>query len=472
MNKKKQLAKNTIIIFFGRVCTQLISYFLLPLYTSYLVTSEYGLVDLIQTYVTLLVPIITLELEMSVFRYLIDCREKSQEKKKLMSNNFFILGIGLGIFTILYSIITCFVSIPFRWLILIDIIVCVLSGNFLQVARGFGKTIDFSISCILTGVTTILSNIILICFCHMQAMGMIISMALANFVCATYLFFRLKLYQYINIRLIDKKLVKEMNRYSIPLIPNGISWWIVNVSDRSIISFVLGASANGLYAISNKFPTIISSLTGVFNLSWSESAALHINSKDRDEFFSDITNTVIKLFTSMGVGMIACMPFVFPIFINSKYEGAYQYIPFLVLGTVFNVAICLYSQVYLAKKLSKKVAATTIAGAIINILINVLFIKKIGLYAAAVSTAISYFVMMVYRHIDLKKYVNIQIEKGLILKTICIFSFAIFFYYQNFFIGNIISLLIVCCYAIILNKDFLLSSLHVIQTKFFHKKKA
>ena len=53
MNKKKQLAKNTIIIFFGRVCTQLISFFLLPLYTSYLATKEYGTVDLIQTYVTL-----------------------------------------------------------------------------------------------------------------------------------------------------------------------------------------------------------------------------------------------------------------------------------------------------------------------------------------------------------------------------------------------------------------------------------
>lgn len=68
MDKKKQLAKNTVIIFMGRVCTQFISYFLLPLYTSHLLASEYGLVDLVQTYVTLLVPIITLELEMSVFR--------------------------------------------------------------------------------------------------------------------------------------------------------------------------------------------------------------------------------------------------------------------------------------------------------------------------------------------------------------------------------------------------------------------
>ena len=465
MNKKKQFAKTTIIIFFGKVCTQLISFFLLPLYTAYLATSEYGLVDLIQTYVTLLVPIITLELEMSIFRYLIDSRSSDKDTKKLISNNFYVLGISLSVFSILYIIVTCFITLPFRWLILIDIIVCVLSGNFLQIARGFGKTVDYSISCILTGLTTVISNIILICFCHMQAEGMIISMALANFVCSLYLFLRLKLYSKIDFKLVDHKLLKEMYKYSIPLIPNGISWWIVNVSDRSIIAWVLGAGANGLYAISNKFPTIISSLTGVFNLSWSESAALHINAKDRDEFFSDIFNTIMKLFIALGAGMLACMPFVFPLLINSKYNDGYNYIPYLVLGSVFNVAICLYSQVYLAKKLSKQVATTAVLGAIINIVINIIFIKRIGLYAAAISTAISYFVMMVYRHIDLKKYVNIKLEDGLIIKSICIFTFTIFLYYQHNFYLDILNFIVVCLYAYISNKEFLKSSYKTVINK-------
>ena len=371
MNKKKQLAKNTIIIFFGKVCTQLISFFLLPLYTGYLTTSQYGKVDLITTYVTLLVPLITLELEMSIFRWLVDSRGKEKDEEKLISNNFYILTIGLLLFTILYIIVTTFWHLEYRWLILIDIIVCTLSGNFLQVARGFGRTLDYSISCIITGVTTILSNIVLIVFLGLRTDGMIISMALANGLCSLYLFLRLKLYNKINFKLKDTKLIKEMNKYSIPLIPNGVSWWIVNVSDRSIISIVLGSAANGLYAVSNKFPTILSSLLGIFNLSWSESAALHINAPDRDEFFSSVCNTIVKLFTSLGVGMIACMPFVFPVLINIKYDEAFYYIPFLVLGSVFNVLICLYSGIYIAKKLTKQVAATSVIGAVINILVNV-----------------------------------------------------------------------------------------------------
>jgi O-antigen/teichoic acid export membrane protein len=108
MNKKKQFAKTTIIIFFGKVCTQLISFFLLPLYTAYLATEEYGIVDLIQTYVTLFVPIITMELEMSIFRFIIDARGKEKDTEKLISNNFYVLGISLTLFTILYCVLVCY----------------------------------------------------------------------------------------------------------------------------------------------------------------------------------------------------------------------------------------------------------------------------------------------------------------------------------------------------------------------------
>ena len=469
MSKKKDLMKNTIIIFCGKVCTQLISFFLLPLYTGYLATKDYGIVDLITTYVTLLVPIITLELEMSIFRYLVDSRGKEKETKKLMSNNFGVLLIALLIFSILYVIVTSFWKFNFRWLILIDIIICTFSGNFLQISRGMGRTLDYSISCLITGALTIVSNLLLIAVFKLGAFGMITSMALANGVGALYLFIWLKLYKFINFKLMDKKLIKEMYQYSIPLVPNGISWWIVNVSDRTIISYVLGTAANGLYAVSNKFPTILSSLLGVFNLSWSESAALHINSPDRDEFFSDISNTVTKLFTSLGVGMIACMPFIFPLLINSKYNGAFNQIPILILGAVFNVVVCLYSAVYIAKKMTKQVATVSIIGAIINITINVLFIKYIGVYAASISTAISYFAMMLYRHIDLKKYVNIKYESGLIIKTVLIFTFSIILYYQKNMILNIINLIVVVIYAFIMNKDFLSSGKKLFLSKFGRK---
>ncbi len=468
--KKKQLLKNTIIIFIGKVCTQFISFLLLPLYTSYLTTKDYGVVDLITSYITLFVPIITLELEMSIFRYLVDSRKDKKEEKKLITNNFYILIISLLIFSILYFIITSFFTVPYRLLIYIDFLVCTLSGNFLQVARGVGDTVGYSISCIVTGLTTVIMNIFLIVVCHLSAFGMILSMTIANGLCSLFLFIRLKLYRKIDWSLKDKSLRKSMRKYSIPLIPNGVSWWIVNISDRTIITYVLGAAANGVYAVSNKFPTILSSLLGIFNLSWSESAALHINSDDRDEFFSDIANTVIKLFSSLGVLMIACMPFVFPILINHKYNDAYNYIPILVFAAVCNVVICLYSGIYIALKDTKKVASTSILGAIINILVNVLFIKKFGLYAAAMSTFISYFVMMIYRHIDVAKDLKLKYEKGLILKIGGIFLIACLLYYQKNIIIDVLNLVIIFIFAWFLNRNFIKSVYFSLKQKIFKKR--
>ena len=469
MNKKKELAKNTIIIFAGKVCTQLISFLLLPLYTSYLVTEEYGFVDLITTYVTLIVPIITMELEMSVFRYLVDCRKDKNETKRVYSNNFIILLASLAVFIVGYLIVTCFWKFDYRFLILFDIVICTFSGNFLQIARGVGRTIDYAISCIITGVSTILFNILLIVVFKLGAFGMITSMAVANGLGALYLFIRLKMWQYIDFRKKDKSLIKDMYKYSIPLVPNGISWWIVNVSDRTIVTAILGTAANGIYAVSNKFPTILSSLLGIFNLSWSESAALHINSPDRDKFFSDVCNTITKLFTCLGVGMIACMPFVFPLLVNKSYDEAYYYIPILVLGAVFNVIICLYSAVYIAKKMTKQVAMTSVIGAIINIVVNIGLIHFIGLYAAAVSTAVSYLVMMVYRHYDLKKYMNITYERGLLIKTILIFVFTIIIYYQRNLYLDILSFVVVVIYSVLMNKDFLVASKNTVLEKIFKR---
>ncbi len=455
MDKKKKLVKNTLIIFFGRVSTQFIGFLLLPLYTSFLTTSDYGIVDLITTYVVLLIPIITLELEMSVFRYLIDVRGKIKETKRIISNNFYVLFKSLTIFVLLYLLLSSIFDFDYKWIILLDIVICTFNGNFLQIARGLGDNVGYAISCIITGLSTILFNILFIVGFDMGATGMLLAILIANGLGAIFLFFREKLYKKINFKLKDNTLIKEMRKYSLPLVPNSISWWIVNAADRTIIALFLTTSANGIYAVANKFPTILSALLGIFNLSWSESAALNINSKDRDKFFSEVTNTVFKLFSSLGVGMIAVLPFLFPILIDSSFNEAYNYIPILVLGAVFNVLICIYTGIYIAKKETKKVMNTTIIGAIINILFNVIFIHFIGLYAAAISTALSYLAMLVYRHFEMKKVMNIKLEKNLILKSVAIFVFAIVLYYINNLYLNIFSLLIVILYSYILNKGTL-----------------
>ena len=88
MSKGKELAKNTIILFIGVFFTKIIQYFLLPVYTGYLTTEEYGTVDLFNTIISLLIPIIGLQIEQGVFRYLISNRKNRDRQKEYISSSF------------------------------------------------------------------------------------------------------------------------------------------------------------------------------------------------------------------------------------------------------------------------------------------------------------------------------------------------------------------------------------------------
>ena len=127
---------------------------------------------------------------------------------------------------------------------------------------------------------------------------------------------------------------------------------------------------------------------------------------------------------------------------------------FFILSLISLATFCLYNAIYIALKKTKEVAFTSVLGAVINIIINLLFIRKIGLYAASLSTAISYFVMMLYRYYDLKKYMKITYSKGLFLKTILIYAFALFFYYQQNFLLQVFCFIIVVIYTFVLNWNF------------------
>ena len=82
MNKNKELVKNTAIISIGKICTQFLSFLLLPLYTSLLTTKDYGTVDLITTYQQLLGYIVFFQIEQAVFRFLIDVRNDKDKYRQ------------------------------------------------------------------------------------------------------------------------------------------------------------------------------------------------------------------------------------------------------------------------------------------------------------------------------------------------------------------------------------------------------
>ena len=453
MSKGKDLAKNTVIVSIGKICTQLITFFLLPVYTAVLSNEEYGVVDLLNTLTSLLLPIATLQIEQGIFRYLLDCRENKEKQTTLITTVSKFILVQSAICILIFLCASPFIHNEYKYFLMANLLMGILSSISLQICRGLGDNKTYAVGSFITGALTVILNVIFIVVFKWGAYGMLIATAISNLLCAIYVFVKKKIYKYIDIKQNDKKLLKDIIKYSVPLIPNMISWWIVSASDRTIISAVIGVAQNGIYSAANKFSGIFSTLYSVFNLTWTESASININSEDREEFFSKIFDFIVRFFGSLCLGTIAIMPFVFGILVNEKFAESYYQIPILILGSVFNILVSFLGSVYVAKKLTKEIAKTSIIAAIINIVVNIALINQIGLYAASISTVIAYLAMFIYRWIDVKKYVSIKTNKALIAVLSVSFLVAIITYYLKMKIVSIVVLLAVIIIAIYINKD-------------------
>lgn len=431
MSKSKELAKNTLIIFTSKVFTQLISFFLLPLYTKVLPTENYGLLDLITTYTALAIPILSLQLEMGAFRYLIDNRKNQSRKSTIITSSLTLSLFTTLIFSLLFFVITKFIKIPYESFVWFSIIPTLFSSFTLQIARGLGDTINYSIGSALCGTSNILLNLFFILILKTNLSGILLATGISHIVTIVFLFLRLHLYKYINVKAYDKKEASKLIKYSLPLIPNSIIWWIINVSDRTIISIFISMSANGIYAVSNRFSNILSQIYGVFNLSWTESASLHINDEDRNTFFSKTFNSTINLFLSFSTLFISLLPIVFPLIIQPEYHEAYNYIPVLILGMLFNIIVSFIGTIYIAKKLTKEVMLTSLTAGLLNIIINLLFVKYLGIYAASISTILAFASMSIFRYIDVQKYIKLKLDLKTLTPMIFIFTSSIIIYYIN-----------------------------------------
>ena len=453
----KELAKNTAIISVGKICTQVVSFLLLPIYTGLLTTEEYGAVDLIITYTSLLLPLVTLQLEQALFRFLLEKRGDSLGTKEVLSDVCSINILALIFFIFAFLLISPLIHSKYKYYLLFNLVTNAYSSIMLQVARGFGSNVIYAIGSFLSAVSMIVLNIVFVVGCDFGAYGMIWSHIISACICGTYILWRTKAYQYISLRFPSKRNSKKYLAYALPLIPNQISWWILSASDRTVILWQLGVAFNGIYSIAGKFSNLYSVMYNIFNLSWTELISVHFNDADREKVFSELQNTVVKLLICLYLGIVSIMPFVFPIMINNKYADAYYQIPILMIGVFFSAMIGVMSAYYIADKKTKVIAQTTMICAGINLVLDVVLMPFIGLFAASIASATAYFIMYIVRYIDINKKYGVKNSPQLLL-LLGVSSIIVFgaYYYRNLVICGV-CFICVCGMSIILNKSIIIS---------------
>jgi len=452
-------------MFLGNIGSKLIAFFMVPLYTFFLSTYEFGIIDIIMTSLQMLLPIITLTIFESVFRFSLDfeIQESNRELKIIFSSALLTVLLGNIAFLLFLPIINLF---DFAYLFYVYVILFLQSLQSLlsYFVRGLKKLKIFAINGMLMSIIIAVGNIVLLSHFSMGITGYIITVILANSISIFYLFFMSKIWRFISFSEISFKRIKEMLNYSLPMIPNAFAWWINTAASRFILLTFLGFAANGIFAVATKIPSMLSMLNNIFFQSWKISAVEEYKSEDKEKFYSQIFNLLAQLLFLSSSFILVLIRLITGI-VDESFSYFWFYVPVLLLGIIYNSFAGFLGSIYVAAKKTKGLFITTTIGAIVNVSLNLILVPTIGINGAGIANMLGFFLVWILRVKDTSSELPISINyKNMILNHLIFALQMLFFYNINYIKFLTFCQIVFFIMMILINKSFLFNILKVYKT--------
>lgn len=394
----KKLLSNTGLLAIGSFASSLLGMLLIPFYTSVLSTADYGISDLIVTTTSLLYPFTTLAISEAIMRFALD---KKVDKKSIYSIGLLMISIGYILLLFCSPLIKrTTIGEYYIYFILYYFSYCfhTITSYFV---KGVEKIKIYSVAGLLNSIIVISCNLFFLLILKIGIVGYLLSSIIGHGLTALFMFVCGRLYEYIiPFWKIDRTLFRQMLHYSIPIIPNSISWWIANSSDKYVLNHFADVSQVGIYSISYKIPTIMMTVMGFFISAWQISAVDDFGSDKSQRFFSDIFRKCFAINVILASFLIAFSKLIGNFLYSADFFAAWRYVPILLIANVFNVLASFMGTIYTSAKKTKMLSVSTMLGAVINIIMNFVLIPALGAMGAAIATAMSYFVMWIIRMVN------------------------------------------------------------------------
>ena len=412
----KALIVGTITYTIGNFGTKILSFLIVPLYTFYILPSDLGDYDLLMTTVSLLSPLLTMKISDATYRWLIKDKSNSPDyigaTYKLLIRNCLFFSIIIVLINHFFPIWNCYYFI----LILIGdrVLECIQ-----KLLRGLKNQKLFAISGVLYTFLLVSANFFKICVLNEGVLALLQSVIFAQWITVLFILAFEKQLRIINIKKNHKELQKEMLHYSIPLVPSALSWWVMSASDRYVIRAILDSTSNGIFAVAGKFPSILQTVFVMFNNAWTDMALADLsNNENCNKYVEELFCKLYKFSFSMVFLLIPITKVITQVILGPSYQSASIYIGILYLGTIFQGFSSFCSIGYLQKNSTSGAAKTSMYGAVVNLIVDVFLMKYIGLFAAALSTFIGFFIMWITRMIDIRDTFPVRVD---------ILQFSLFF---------------------------------------------
>lgn len=444
-SNNKKLAKNVLLFALSNFVPKVMNFLLVPVYTAYLTTEDYGTSDLIITTASLLLPIFTLNVNNAVLRFTIE----SKQDKRPYAIGMKITIVGCAALA-LVLVITAMVSDIRPVYLALLFLLCAVSGDYqLKVAylRAMEHVSFLSVCTILCNLATLVCNILFIVVFRLGLYGFVLSSITGYLLMDVMVQIRYRK-EYPAMwgisPISEKTLTKEMLVYCTPLILSGIAWWVTSVSDRYVLTWIVGVSATGIYTVANKLPVILQTVESVFTPAWTLQV-YDVYKKDGGMEYIGKTYdyyNFIMVFLCSGL-IFLDKPLARLLFSNEFYE-AWRYVPALLISVVFLSMSSFVGVLLAAYKQSQISARGSVFNAILNTGLNVILIYLIGVQGAALATMASYGFSLAYTWFHVRKLCTIPVnfKKHLFMYLLLLVQMTVVLYVPQFWLSGIIVLVI------------------------------
>lgn len=460
-SKTKNLVNGFLIYSIGSFGSKILAFLLVPLYTYYITTDQMGTYDLLNTTIGLLTPIITMQISDAAYRWMIRGNENQSLYVRAALQ---VLFINSAIASLIILTVNRYIAIPYCGYFILSLVTSRVLETIQRLLRGLRNQRLYAIAGVVYTFIYLVLNIIQICVLRMGVKSLFISMISANIITILLIFIKEK---NIRVNLLmppEIPLIKKLLSFSIPLVPNQLNWWVINSSNKYVVSYFLGVSANGICSIAYKLPSVLQIIFNLFNVSWQD-VSIADQEKENGPYYTKVFQRLYMLYFSILWALAPITKVFVVLAMSDAYKSASKYVPILYLSTVFQAFSSFYGVGYIRSKETKKAASTSIYGSIVNLLVSLLLINFIGLYASALSSLVGFFVMWLMRVKQNSKELGIKIDLKCFL-PLCISALLIctLTSFSSFNVDVYLSLLGIIAF-LIFNKSYLFMVYNKIRKK-------
>ena len=396
----KRLGKHSAIYGLGGLVSRIIAVLLLPLYTRYLSPSDYGTVETLIALTTVIGIVLRMGITSAFFRFYFDSPEPEKRRVVLRTSFWFTMsmatigmlaGIALspGIAELLFG------STSDSELVAASFVGLWCGMNYEQLTSLFRveeRSVAFVSASIVNILITIGTTLLLVVALEKGPLGVIVG----NFTGTLVVYLVLLGYRREQLGLqFDRGLLREMNRFGLPLVPTALFLWTTNFSDRLFLVKLADAGEVGLYSLGVRLASAMVLLLTAFRLAWPAFAYSIEDEREAKRTYAYTLTYLVLLTTWVATFLALLSPWIVDWLAAPAFASSSRVVgPLAFAAVAFGGYIVVAIGVGRARRTQFNWVVTGAAAAV-NVVLNLILIPPYGMMGAAVATIAAYSTMFV-----------------------------------------------------------------------------